>query len=238
MSHKDIKGTWAKTARDIKYKDGVISCHLKRKNGSWLENKVKCDHTKEYNNYDGVLNTNSEPKPKVAILLTMCFRGNPDKKIYYEKSIKEWNKENLPIFIVESSNYNFKKFDNMNLKICSLDIVKEPSFTQYESKSILYAMNFFKEELKSYTHVLKITGRYFLNIKNILDNLPNVDLLLQHRQDKKIKWNNSEIFGFRIGMENELLSSITKKGTFEHHIYKISKNIHFLDYPLLITFLK
>jgi hypothetical protein len=231
MSYKDIKGSWIDSAKDINYENNILHCYLKTKKNKWLENKIKCDNNCIYTNNDGIMSCNNNKDIKVAILLTTCFAENSDKnkKKYYERSLNMWDKTKLPIFVVESSNYSFKKFKH--LKTCSTNILNEPSSTQYEAKSILYALDFFKEDLSSYTHILKITGRYFLDIKKLLNNLPCVDLLLQHSYNNSIKWNNSEIFGFRINLKNEIFAPISKTGLFEHHIYKISKNYSFFRFP-------
>ena len=83
---------------------------------------------------------------KVAILLTSCVRSTSEdakvKMSYYLRAIDSWlNKTSLPIYIVESSGYSFPEFDNTRLKVCSFDLQNEPSSSQYEAKSILYAMN-------------------------------------------------------------------------------------------------
>jgi len=171
---------------------------------------------------------------KWAILLTSCVRtrtnnnninhnNNQNNNLmkYYSNAIKSWlEKTNLPIFIVESSGYTFPEFANTRLKVCSFDLTNQPSSSQYEAKSILYAMNYFKNELKPYTHIMKVTGRYYLDIENILPTLGNVDMILQSKHSHFQKWNNSEIFGYRNGIENEFLDTILNQGYMEEAIYK------------------
>jgi hypothetical protein len=70
-----------------------------------------------------------------------------------------------------------------------------PSSSQYETHSILYALNAIKDTdfYKKCSHILKVTGRYFL--KDIEQHLysEDKDLYLQkHRIDT---WQNSEYFG-------------------------------------------
>ena len=166
--------------------------------------------------------------PKYAILLTSCVREphnqSPSRLSYYLRAIDSWlNKTNLPIFIVESSNYNFPEFNNTRLKVCSFDLQNQASTSQYEAKSILFAMEAFKEELKEYTHILKVTARYYIDCENLLTNLENVDLVLQGQVNHHIEWNNSEVFGFRNGLEHELLDPILNLGLMEHRIYNFSK---------------
>ncbi len=233
MSYKQIKGSWYKTAKNISYKNDILRCSLRTKNGRWLQNKVKCIPGIKYENDNGVLKCANDKNVKVAILLTTCFRKNSEykKNYYYNRALTMWSITGLPVFVVESSNYSFNKFKHLNIKTCSTSILNEPSSTQYETKSILFAMDFFKEELKDYTHILKITGRYFLDIKSLLANIPNVDLILQHNNNRRMRWNNSEVFGFRIGMEKKIFKQITEIGLFEQHIYKESKKYSFIRLP-------
>ena len=170
---------------------------------------------------------------KFAILLTSCVRNNNQddlKMSYYLKAIDSWlNNTNLPIFIVESSGYTFPEFKNTRLNVCSFDLQNEPSSSQYEAKSILFAMGQFKEDLKEYTHILKVTARYYIDsntdrFENILSNLEDVDIVLQSQVNHDIVWNNSEFFGFRNGLEHEILNHILQQGFMENAIYNFSKN--------------
>lgn len=161
-----------------------------------------------------------------AILLTSCVRSNKSndpKMEYYLRAIKDWlEKTNLPIFIVESSDYTFPEFKNTRLKVCSFDLTNQASSSQYEAKSILFAMDYFKDDLEPYTHILKVTARYYVDVENILPSLPDVDMILQSQHNHVIKWNNSEIFGFRKGCENCFLQPIVDLGFMEHTIYKFA----------------
>lgn len=181
---------------------------------------------------------------KVAILLTSCVRSTSEdakvKMSYYLRAIDSWlNKTSLPIYIVESSGYSFPEFDNTRLKVCSFDLQNEPSSSQYEAKSILYAMDHFGEEFKDYTHVLKVTARYFVDCENILLQMEddNYDILLQSQVNHDIKFNNSELFGFRIGLEKSILEPILQKGLMEHAIYDFaSKHSHIRFPPIENTY--
>lgn len=161
---------------------------------------------------------------KFAILLTSCVRSHDKNYDYYISSIKRWlNDTKLPIFIVESSGYKFPEFNNTRLKVASFNLENEPSSSQYEAKSILFAMETFKDDLKDYTHIIKITGRYFLKVEHILNDLEkkiDVDIILQSKHQHK--WNNSEIFGFRIGLEHNLLDPLEHTGLMENNIYNFA----------------
>lgn len=167
---------------------------------------------------------------KWAILLTSCVRpslGNPDddKMTYYRKSISNWLTEtNLPIFIVESSGFTFPEFENTRLKVCSFDLQNQPSSSQYEAKSILHAMDYFKQDMEPYTHILKVTARYFIEMEKNLSVINDVDIVLQSQVNHNIKWNNSELFGFRKGLEKSILEPILVEGFMEHNIYSFAQS--------------
>lgn len=158
---------------------------------------------------------------KVAILLTTCVRTKGVKE-YYLRAINRWLKTSFPIFVVESSGYTFPEFEELN--ICSFNLENEHSSSQYEAKSILYALNFFKDQLADYTHIIKITGRYFLDL---VEPFKDVDIILQSCKNDAIKWNNSEIFGFRKEHAEKILTPILEVGFMEEAIYKFAKKHKF-----------
>ena len=182
---------------------------------------------------------------KTAILLTACFNRNGKekeylRKAYYMIAIHNWlNKTNLPIFIVDSSDYTYPEFHDTRLRVCSFnqnDIDKNyHSSSQYEAHSIIYAMDYFKNELKEYTHIIKITGRYYLNIEEILSNLENedCDVIVQHQHNDEISWQNSELFGFRNGLQHDILFDrvISKKMLMECALYDVSLNNSYIRLP-------
>lgn len=166
-----------------------------------------------------------------AILLTSCVRTtnpNDPRMTYYLQAIKDWlEKTSLPIFIVESSGYTFPEFENTRLKVCSFDLINQASSSQYEAKSILFAMDYFKDDLEPYTHILKVTARYYVDVENVLPLLSDVDMVLQSQHNDKINWNNSEVFGFRKGCENCLLDPIINLGFMENAIYNFAHSHSF-----------
>jgi len=172
---------------------------------------------------------------KWAILLTSCVRTNipnDPKMLYYLRAIKDWlEKTDLPIFIVESSGYTFPEFKDTRLKVCSFDLQNQPSSSQYEAKSILFAMDYFKEDFKFFSHILKVTARYYVNVQNLLSHVSNVDIILQSHVNHDIKWNNSELFGFRNGLEKQILEPILNIGFMEHNIYHFSESHSFIRLP-------
>jgi hypothetical protein len=161
-----------------------------------------------------------------AVLLTSCVRtADPldKRKEYYRRSIHDWlTKTTLPIFLIESSGYTFSEFYHSRLKVCTFHLENEPTLSHYEAKSILYALDHFKEELLPYTHILKVTARYFFPIEPILAQIPSsIEMVLQSTVIHKDGWNNSEIFGFKKGTE-QFLNDISTNRMMEHVIYKFS----------------
>jgi hypothetical protein len=153
---------------------------------------------------------------------------------YYLQAIKDWlEKTRLPIFIVESSGYTFPEFKNTRLKVCSFDLTNQASSSQYEARSILHALDYFKDDLKPYTHILKVTARYYVDVENILSSLPDVDMILQYQHNHVIQWNNSEVFGFRKGCEHCFLQPIIDLGMMEHAIYQFAYSHSFCRLPPL-----
>ena len=171
---------------------------------------------------------------KVAILLTTCRRknnNNDNKEYYYKISIASWlYKTKLPIFIVESSGIGFPEFENTRAKIYTCNLLPNTysSSSQYEANSILMAMNSFKKDMEEYTHIIKITGRYFINIENVLPKLSNKDIFYQYLHNNKLQ--HSEIFGFRKDLYN-IFEKISKNGLMEEYIYTLSIKYSYLRLP-------
>jgi len=172
-----------------------------------------------------------------AVLLTSCVRtANPldHRKEYYRRAIHDWlTKTNLPIFLVESSGYTFPEFQHSRLNLCSFNLENEPTSSHYEAKSILYALDHFKEQLLPYTHILKVTARYFFPIEPILTQVPPyIEIVLQSTCSHVHAWNNSEIFGFKKGTE-EFLKNISTSMLMEQVLYQFSTSHPTARFPPL-----
>jgi len=76
------------------------------------------------------------------------------------------------------------------------------------------------------THILKVTGRYFLeNIEDHLNLKPqDKDLYLQKHRNNKIKWQNSEYYGIRKELFDNLLKNVKTIGFMEHELWSFSIN--------------
>lgn len=165
---------------------------------------------------------------KWCILLTSCVLRNFSltKFNFYRKAISAWlSKTDLPIFIVESSGYKFSEFSGTRLKVYTFNLSENlASSSQYEARSILAALDYFKTDMKDYTHILKVTARYYVdNMRTILNEGPPRQIYVQHLQNTPLKWNNSEIFGLRKRLFRKLLNPIVCLGYMEQAIYNFKK---------------
>ena len=165
---------------------------------------------------------------KWCILLTSCVLRNFSitKFNFYRKAISAWlAKTDLPIFIVESSGYKFSEFGSTRLKVYTFNLSENlASSSQYEARSILAALEYFKEDLKPYTHILKVTARYYVdNMRSILYEGPPRQIYVQHLQNIPLKWNNSEIFGLRKRLFRKLLNPIVNLGYMEQAIFNFKQ---------------
>jgi len=161
---------------------------------------------------------------KWCILLTACVLRNysSTKFNYYRKAIGAWlSKTTLPIFIVESSGYQFSEFSGTRLKVYTFSLSENlASSSQYEARSIIAALEHFKTDMTDYTHILKVTARYYVdNMRSILYEGPPRQIYVQHLKNDTLKWNNSEIFGLRKRFFKQLLSPIVSLGYMEQAIY-------------------
>ena len=151
-----------------------------------------------------------------CILLTTCVKranATPQQTQeilnIYRTAIDKWLETDLPIIIVDSSDYEFKEYSG-RLSICHFMCEETGSSSISEAESILYAMK--NSDAKYYKNVVKITGRYYIeDFEDILANLGDANIYVQHRKDDKIKWQNSEIFGFKSILANEIFQPVIDK---------------------------
>ena len=159
---------------------------------------------------------------KWVVLLTTCVSPlthsvdeKNERKDLYITQINRWLLETtLPIFVVESSGYTFNEIKNDRLHVMTLNITdKLPSSSQYEAKSILYAIQQMQNfpEYVNCTHILKVSGRYFLqDVETKLGAIDKTyDLYLQ--KHKQPNWRNSEYFGIRKELMGPLMESVQNK---------------------------
>ena len=150
------------------------------------------------------------------------------KKLYTNRILKWLKYTNYTIVVVESSGYNFPDINNNRLYKINFKFDKElPSSSQYEAQSILYALNAIKDTdfYKKCSHILKVTGRYFL--KDIEQHLylEYKDLYLQkHRVDT---WQNTEYFGIKKELFPIFLETVKDLGFIENKIWDFSNTVSY-----------
>ena len=115
------------------------------------------------------------------------------------------------------------------LKFVSFELPKLASSSQGEAASILHILNIIKNDTLyiDCTHILKVTGRYFLhNINGVLNNcVPDLDVYIQHHHHHSIEWQNTEYFGIRKMLLENFLLTVVNEGLMEHKFYEfIIKN--------------
>jgi len=173
-----------------------------------------------------------EDSKPYCILLTTCVNrknASPEKteellKVY-RTAIDKWLETELPIIVVDSSDYEFKEYKGTRLQVCNFMGVDTPNSSISESESILYAIHRCRNT-RQYKNIIKITGRYFIedfgNIMNTLGDEP--DVYIQHINNSAIHWQNSEVFGFKKEYANDIFKSIIERGdiTMEHRLWEIS----------------
>ena len=83
---------------------------------------------------------------------------------------------------------------------------------------------------KDITHILKVTGRYFLNnIQNSLDNLnTDLDFYIQIHTNHKNEWQNTEYYGIKKELMIPLVNNVIENQLLmEYNFYKYINQKHF-----------
>lgn len=174
-----------------------------------------------------------------CVLLTTTVRLHPiyqhgrnvphQRLLWYLNVIEHWLRNTkLPIFVVESSGYSFDELRNRRLIVHSFAVDPEralKSSSQLEAESILRIVEQCKGVMSEFTHILKVTGRYYLeNVSDLLARVPaGVDICLQHTHDPELKWQNSELFGFRRSLTCEIFKPVFEIGLMEHHLFVLAE---------------
>jgi hypothetical protein len=187
------------------------------------------------------------PEPWCILLTTCVKRANstPEKTKeileLYKKSIDKWLETDLPIIVVDSSDYQFKEYEGTRLKVCHFICEETKSSSISEAMSVLYAIHSCNHTRK-YKNIIKITGRYYIDdFSNILKKLGDKsDLYIQHINNPDIKWQNSEVFGFNKKYADEIFEPIIKGGLYmENQLWNISHvNYSVKTFPQMPNILK
>jgi hypothetical protein len=188
----------------------------------------------------------SDMAPAWGVLLTMCFQrdsveSTEQHKALYETVIKKWLAgTELPIFVIETSGYQLN-FRHKRLWYFTFDDPQRKtvvSSTILEANALDRAVRELKElpEARDITHILKVTGRYFLEgVEEQLSRhavLCSPVLLLQTHRNEAIKWQNSEYYGIRKDALDFLVHRVLQSNNelMEHSLFTLST---FLGYTFL-----
>lgn len=206
-----------------------FSTYQRNKN---IQNKRILRSNINNDNVNHVSNNTSENKNKWIVLLTIATNVNGEneyrKKLYRNQILKWLRYTDYYIYVIESTGVDLN-ITHERLKFVSFELPKLASSSQSEATSILHILNNIKNDpvYIDCTHILKVTGRYFLhNINGVLNNcVPDLDVYIQHRYNHGIKWQNTEYFGIRKTLVEKFLLTVVNQGLMEHKFYEfILKN--------------
>jgi hypothetical protein len=132
----------------------------------------------------------------------------------YLKSIHQWLATDLPIVVVENSGYTFPELKDTRAEIITMNCDESQPFLNlknafglkdkgiYEIHSINYACRH-SYHIQNSTHVMKITGRYFIPcLEGILKTLPDTKAVRQRNPSQ------CEIVGCRKDYINTVFSYV------------------------------
>lgn len=193
-----------------------------------LYNIILNNSEKKYSHTNNEINNN-----KWLIILTAAinikYKNNTEdmnkRRNLYIQQIMKWLKyTNYEIVVIESTGVGFPRLNHPRLHkyVISLPIFETSSIC--EAESLLYVLNEIKNEqyYLECSHILKVTGRYYLNnIEKILKSSKNdYDLYLQIHKDDSIKWQHTEYYGIRKNLLIPFLLTLRKtKILMEHAFY-------------------
>ena len=176
-------------------------------------------------------NINTTPNEWI-ILLTTAVNVNGEseyrKKLYKTQILKWLKNTSYYIYVVESTGIHLN-ITHERLKFISFELPTMQFSSQCEARSrgearsMLYLLDQIKDDANfiNCTHILKVTGRYFLqNINNVLNKCThNLDVYIQHHYNHNIKWQNTEYYGIRKNILNNFLLTVLNEGLIEHKFY-------------------
>jgi len=178
-------------------------------------------------------NTEIVPENWVVLLTTAVnpFGKNDTNEILYreqlyKKQIHRWlNDTDYEIFVTESTGGTIPNLlDSPRLHLINFDLIKEfgksTSSSFYESHSFVKFVKFFQETdfYDKTTHILKVTGRYFLpDINKQISVLRNYDVYIQKRKSKN--WQNTEYFGINKHLLLDLANKNLSDNTYLEHTF-------------------
>lgn len=182
--------------------------------------KIILNYIKNRNKMQNIIknaNNLSKINNKWVIFLTTAVNVKNEREhrinLYYSTIMQWLNNTNFHIYVIESTGYEFD-IHHERFKCVSFNFPTNYSSTISEANSMLYLLNEIKndENYINCTHILKVTGRYYLkNIEYELNNkcINGLPIYLQYTHDYNINWQNTEYFGIDKNLlENFLLTMI------------------------------
>ena len=172
-------------------------------------------------------------QPRWCVLLTTCIKPiirradtEQERTRAYSTSFAKWfgntQEQEVPVFVVESSGTALPgQLDPRVTAVFKLEAdPASTSLTHTEADSVLHAFSVLAEPMEPCTHVLKVTGRYFLpNVGKLLASVPDVDIVLQHTHTPDE--NHTEVLGFRKSLAPALFDGIPPGRPIEAHVLHV-----------------
>ena len=189
---------------------------------------------------------NFTSKNKYIVLLTMCVKPNQldrnvnenidevvnYRKVLYTSVINRWLKyTDFPIYVVESSGYSFDEIKHERLHVFSFEGTSLGNSSLAEANSILHALDKLKDHDNDYTHILKVTGKYYLDgIVNTLSTLPDdYDIYTQQHINNDWKQINTEYYVIKKELYFDFANSCGP--SMESHMFEFSQNKNVMKIP-------
>ena len=184
------------------------------------------------------INGHTQTVNKWCVLLTTAIEASDMeyRKELYLMQLEKWvTQTNYFIFIVESTGHG-DCFNTMKdrypdrIDIISICLFPSTSSSVLEAHSINHAMNHILQTNLDITHILKVTGRYFLDdIQKSLENVvPNLDFYIQIHVNHNIKWQHTEYYGIRKNLMIPMVDTVIQNSNFmEYNFYEFINQPHF-----------
>jgi hypothetical protein len=163
---------------------------------------------------------------KSCLLLTM--HCTPEKSSMYMNVLNLWlNKTNLMIYTVDSANYPaLRESSHPRWRALSFNqgSVSLKCYSILELDAVAKAERHF--DWRSYDIIFKLTGKYYLpGLEEAIQHVPKeAQLVFQKRNTFIIKYQNSELYGFRNGDAEKMKLEFNPKGA-EQSLYERGQKI-------------
>lgn len=227
-------GSWINSAKNYRMDGDILYASLKNKRGQWCNANISVKPSCLYDNDNGQFYEHhppnySEQKNTVIVFLMTCVKPflkpeqEHDRRQLYEKVIREWlTKTNLEIVVIDSSGETFSELCELHPKLKVVTFVIDEnavvkhhlnklSSSSLESYSFLKALK--KIDVGGYSHILKVTGRYYLDgVESHLNTaIQGADVYTQIHKNHRDRWQNTEYFLIKSDLL-QLLAEVSIEG--------------------------